>query len=148
MIPNKPFKKLEGKIEKIRIPDEDVLNWIGALTKEGFSEEEIDNILINLNDTYKKVKQPEKFLLEEILIETKNYIAKKWDVYPTQIFEDFLRRRISDLIDLIINQSKIHKEELSKSQIFDDVKQKVLNLFKKEVDDNMPIVLKELELHF
>lgn len=148
MTPNKPFKKLEGKIEKIRIPDEDVLNWIGALTKEGFSEEEIDNILINLNDTYKKVKQPEKFLLEEILIETKNYIATNWDVYPTQIFEDFLRRRISDLIDLIINQLKIHKEELSKSQIFDDVKQKVLNLFKKEVDHNMPILLKELELHF
>lgn len=54
--------KKEGKfekIEKVRIPDEDMPEWIKTLREGGFSDEEMDLILENLNPTYRKMKDPD-----------------------------------------------------------------------------------------
>ncbi len=53
---NKNLKELGGKIEKIKIPDKDIINWYKTLHKENFSLEEIDFILKSANKTYKKQK--------------------------------------------------------------------------------------------
>lgn len=53
---NKNLKELRGKIEKIRIPDEDIINWHKTLHKENFSPKEIDLILKSANKTYREQK--------------------------------------------------------------------------------------------
>lgn len=146
MTPTRPFKRRSWeRIERIRIPDEDVPDWIKTLIQEGFSLQEVDNILINLNDNYGRIKEPRKFLVDEVLMEIKNYIARKWRAYPTKIFENFLRERISNLIDLVINTLEIKKEELGKPHVFQKTKEILLEVFKKEVNQNMPNVLNVLK---
>ncbi len=53
------------KIEKISIPDDDVINWMKTLRKEGFSKEEIDTIMSHANVTYRKKLRP-NFVEEEL----------------------------------------------------------------------------------
>jgi len=52
------FKLQPGeKIEKITVPDEEVVDWIRTLQEGGMSSEEIDLIMSNLNQTYAGKKQ-------------------------------------------------------------------------------------------
>ena len=51
------MKKFESqpkteKIEKIRIPDEDIGEWTRVLRGEGFSNKDIDSMLSHLNKEY------------------------------------------------------------------------------------------------
>ena len=52
-------------IEKITIPDDDMVGWIKVLHEGGFSDEEIDSILSHLNSTYAGLKK-EEFINEEL----------------------------------------------------------------------------------
>ncbi len=47
------------KIEKVRIPSEDMVNWINTLKESGFSETELDNMMSGLNFEYGRLKSPE-----------------------------------------------------------------------------------------
>ncbi len=44
------------RIEKFRVPDEDVPNWMQTLHESGFSTEEIDAMMRHLNDEYASQK--------------------------------------------------------------------------------------------
>jgi hypothetical protein len=44
------------RMERIRIPDDDVNGWMKTLHEGGFSSEEIDSILENLNEEYFETK--------------------------------------------------------------------------------------------
>ncbi|MDZ7611675.1 MAG: hypothetical protein U5L10_02835 [Candidatus Moranbacteria bacterium] len=47
---------MKEKIEKMRIPDEDAGNWINTLRESGFSQDEIDEAMVMLNDEYANLK--------------------------------------------------------------------------------------------
>ncbi|MEJ0021252.1 MAG: hypothetical protein WDN47_01580 [Candidatus Doudnabacteria bacterium] len=52
-----------GEIVGASVPDEDMHGWINSLMEGGFSQEEIDRILVHLNQTYAKqkgIKKPQK----------------------------------------------------------------------------------------
>jgi len=65
------------EIEKAKIPDEDMPEWIKSLRKGGLDDEEIDSVLKNLNLTYKKVKEPN--FIEKELVEIKKYYKNKYN---------------------------------------------------------------------
>ena len=48
-----------GKIEKMRIPDDDMVGWMEILRSENFSEKEVDDILSHLNLTYRDMAHPD-----------------------------------------------------------------------------------------
>ena len=48
-----------GKIEKIRIPDDDMVGWMEFFRAENFSEKEIDRIFSKLNRTYRDKAHPD-----------------------------------------------------------------------------------------
>jgi hypothetical protein len=43
-----------GKVERIKIPDEDVPGWMKALREGGLTDKEIDGLLGRTNKTYRK----------------------------------------------------------------------------------------------
>ena len=61
----KEFFKSAEKIEKVRVADEDGLDWINLLKSEGFSNQEIDSIMSGLNKTYRQKLRP-NFVAEEL----------------------------------------------------------------------------------
>lgn len=82
------FEKPADKIEKIRIPDEEVQEWMKTLREGGFTDEEMDFMLMRLNKTYAQVKGKEDF--ERTLEELKKYVSTEYGkiLTPEQI-EDF-----------------------------------------------------------
>jgi len=63
------------KIERTRIPDEDMPNWIGALREGGLSDKEIDSVLARLNKTYREKKGID--IVGEEVEKIREYIFKK-----------------------------------------------------------------------
>jgi len=54
-----PLKSI-GKIERATVSDEEATSWVRTLVEAGFSNEEIDKMMSNLNETYKnKIKEAE-----------------------------------------------------------------------------------------
>ena len=53
--------RAERKIEKIKISDEDISDWMQTLREGGFSDEEIDLMLEGLNQKYAEQKLPKAF---------------------------------------------------------------------------------------
>lgn len=78
------------KIEKVRIPDEDMPGWIKTLREGGFTDEEMDLILTNLNPTYRKTKNPD--FVEKGLEKLKEDLSQKIDRELTQEEIDCLRK--------------------------------------------------------
>lgn len=65
------------EVEKIKILDEDIPGWIKSLHEGGFSSEEIDEVLGNLNLTYKKAKDPD--VIERELLAIKDYYRNNYN---------------------------------------------------------------------
>lgn len=71
----------ENKIEreeiiKTGIPNEDMPGWIQSLREGGFTDEEMDIFLSNLNAEYRKIKNPN--FIDEKLDELIEYIKKRY----------------------------------------------------------------------
>ena len=86
-----------GKIEKVRIPDEDMPGWIETLRKGGFSDEEMDLILENLNPTYKKMKNPD--FVEKELESLKDCLFKRLGRSLTKEEIDHLKKGIESRLE-------------------------------------------------
>ena len=63
-------------IAKVRIPNEDMPGWIQSLREGGFTDQEIDMILSNLNVDYRKAKNPN--FVEEELGKLMKYFREKY----------------------------------------------------------------------
>jgi DNA-binding transcriptional MerR regulator len=103
----KRLHKFEGKVEKIKIPDNDVLNWIKTLHEEGFSFEEIDLILKNLNETYKSKKEHSEFSIDKILNELEIYIYKNFKAVIKPKAKEIFKK----IIEYFLKENKKSKEE-------------------------------------
>ena len=86
-----------GKIEKVRIPDEDMPSWIETLRKGGFNDEEMDLILENLNPTYRKMKNPD--FVEKELERLKVHLFKGLGRSLTKEEIDYLRKGIESRLE-------------------------------------------------
>lgn len=52
------------QVTKFRVPDDDMMNWIEVLKENGFSEEELSEMMIYLNKTFRDQKD-KKFIDKE-----------------------------------------------------------------------------------
>lgn len=77
---------------KASIPDSDMSGWINTLRNGGFTEEEMNAILLFLNETYRKIKGPE--IVEKKLKEIEKYIFEKCGRRLTSEQADNLRKGI------------------------------------------------------
>jgi hypothetical protein len=119
------FNRFQGKIEKIRIPDKEVENWIKTLYEEGFSTEEIDSILIHTNETYKKIKlSNEQKIIEKSLIHIQKYMIDKYNIYAFLTPEEKSQFEKACL-ELIQNIKKGYKEDFNED-INKDLLEKIL----------------------
>ena len=94
-MPKESFKFKD--IGRVRIPNEDMPNWIQTLREGGFTDEEIDIILSNLNVEYRKTKNPN--FVEEELNRLKEYLRKehKRILSPEEI--EYLRKSIENRLE-------------------------------------------------
>lgn len=84
-------------MEKIRIPDQDIPHWIKALHSGGFSSEEIDSVLENLNLTYRKAKEPE--LIERKIEAIKKYYKDRYNRILSSEEIDYFRQGIEEELE-------------------------------------------------
>ncbi|MGC8775937.1 MAG: hypothetical protein ACP5QN_01320 [Minisyncoccia bacterium] len=121
------IKNFKGKIEKISIPDKAISDWMKTLYEEGFSTEEIDSILMNANETYKKIKlSKEEKIIKETLIHIQNYIINKYNIFiflNPEEQKEFEKK----CLDLIFQIKKGYKEDF-KEEIDKDLLKKILIL--------------------
>lgn len=86
------------KMKKIRVADEDVLDWIRSLKEGGLSNEEIDAVMSKLNSLYRKKRQPD-FIVDELDKFQEEYREKHGQEMPPEMVEYFkkgLKMRLED----------------------------------------------------
>ncbi|MCX7589355.1 MAG: hypothetical protein N2Z85_00225 [Patescibacteria group bacterium] len=130
------FKKgiSRSEIIKIRIPDEAVQDWIETLMTEGFSSEEIDQILSNLNDKYREVKlSKEKKIINEALNHIYNYILKKYNIFFI-INEEERKNFEKGCFDIINNIKKGYKEDFNEEISLDLLKKILFLILEQNID--------------
>ena len=64
------------EIIKMRVPNENVSEWMETLRKGGFTDEEINMIMSSLNKEYMKASNPH--FVENELEKLKNYFSKEY----------------------------------------------------------------------
>lgn len=83
------------KIVRIRIPDENLNEWIEDFKGRDFTEEEMDRILAHLNNNYARSRKAQ--IVERELQEEKKYIFRKSlaILTPTEIarLKEFVEKR-------------------------------------------------------
>ncbi len=87
------------KFEKIvGIPDGDMPGWIQVLRESNLTNQEIDNFLARLNETYAKETgiNPIEKVIEEHLAEIEKYILDKHDRVLTPEQREYFRKSIED----------------------------------------------------
>jgi hypothetical protein len=68
------MEKFES-VQKMKIPDDDMVGWINVLRDGGFSQEEIDSMLAHLNKTYREMTGNK--IVEKELEDLREYLKKK-----------------------------------------------------------------------
>lgn len=83
-------------IERIKIPDDDMPGWINTLREGGFSDNEIDTILTNLNKTYANIKNNQ--YIEKELSKMNEEIEKRRGYSLTDEEKESLKKGIASRI--------------------------------------------------
>lgn len=81
----------------MRVPDEDMPEWIKTLREGGFNDEEMDLVFTRLNRAYREAKYPDakkEEYIEKELEELKKYFLQKYSrvLTPTEI--EYLKKGI------------------------------------------------------
>lgn len=78
------MEKFES-VQKMSIPDDDMVGWIETLHGGGFDEGEIEDILSHLNKTYREMTGNK--IVEKELDDLKEYLKKEHgkDLTPEQL---------------------------------------------------------------
>lgn len=127
-------KPKDGKILKIRIPDEAVQDWIKTLIEENFSQQEIDSILSNLNEEYRKTKfSKEQRIINQVFADIQNYVNQKYRVViflTKEEREDFEKKCLNLIQKIKERYKKDFNEEIDENSI-----QKILiTILKQNID--------------
>ena len=88
-----PGKKSNERIEKISIPDDDMVGWIETLRSGNYSEKEIDGILSKLNRPYRDKAHPD--WIEKVLADVESLLESDYGKVLTEeqkeSFRDFAK---------------------------------------------------------
>lgn len=87
----------EMDFTNVRISDEDVLGWIRTLRDGGFSDDEIDWILGNLNKNYRLFKDPD--FIEKELKKIGEKVFKRHGKFLTNTEKNYLRKVIKSRLE-------------------------------------------------
>lgn len=85
--------EMPSNINRIQIPDDDMVNWIKALHEGGFSTEETDSMMTRLNEKYFDAKGGE--IIEKELKEIKKRWKEKYKRGMTRDQEEYFRKGIA-----------------------------------------------------
>ena len=123
----KNINNLEGKIEKVRIPDEDIKGWFEVLSEGGdMSTEEINSILSHLNETYRNQmaltnKEARNAMIKDFIQQAEIYLFQKYKMFiipeHKSDFKNFIENIINEDLKMNFDKEKITKkiqEEIDK----------------------------------
>lgn len=85
-----PGKKSNERIEKISIPDDDMVGWIETLRSGNYSEKEIDGILSKLNRTYRDKAHPD--WIEKVLADVESLLESDYGKVLTEEQKESFRK--------------------------------------------------------
>ena len=88
------------RIERIRVPDDDVPGWLKTLQDGGFTEEEIQGIMSHLNKAYAESSEQTLAMIEAEVREIVDYIRTKYGriLDPDQV--EHLRRGVRERLGI------------------------------------------------
>lgn len=81
-------------IERVKIPDDDIPGWVQVLREGGFSNEEIDGMLSQLNIEYAKGAMAD--VVEEELKRVEQYLRDTHGRILTRKQREYLRENIAN----------------------------------------------------
>ena len=116
----KNINNLEGKIEKVRIPDEDIKGWFEVLSEGGdMSTEEINSILSHLNETYRNQmaltnKEARNAMIKDFIQQAEIYLLQKYKMFiipeHKSDFKNFIENIINEDLKMNFDKEKITKK--------------------------------------
>jgi len=95
-------------IEGLQIPDSDLPGWLEELRNSKLTDEEIDEILMHLNQTYLREKMV-KPAAQEILKEIEEHLAEKGQILDEDQ-RSYWRRGLEERLETEFRQSRGGKE--------------------------------------
>jgi hypothetical protein len=75
----KPEDLIKKKIASI--PDDDMGGWIQSLRAGGFTDKEMDEVLGNLNQTYRKMKGMHGRLIDQETVRIEKIFLEKYGIF-------------------------------------------------------------------
>ncbi|MCR4323295.1 MAG: hypothetical protein NUV61_04390 [Candidatus Azambacteria bacterium] len=84
-------------VRKIRIPDEEAPAWMQTLREGGFTDDEIDMIMVHCNATYFELKKPK--LVEEEVEKIKESFLKGYGKALSEGEIEYIRKAIEQQLD-------------------------------------------------
>jgi len=116
----KNINNLEGKIEKVRIPDEDIKGWFEILSEGGdISTEEINSILSHLNETYGNQmvltnKEARNAMIKDFIQQAEIYLFQKYALFVNHRyrtdFENFIASVVNENLETNFDKKEIMKK--------------------------------------
>ena len=93
-------KDLGGRIERMRIPDDDMQGWVRLFREGGYTVAEADRILNHLSPTYAKDSGASKREMEEILEEIRANVLEGTGIPITAEDESYFRKVLRERFGL------------------------------------------------
>jgi DNA-binding transcriptional MerR regulator len=84
-----------GRVERVKIPDRDILNWIKVLKESGISEDEIEKMMVRLNRTFAEAKGIDG-LVEKELERIEDYLLREHGRKLSKAQKEYLRESIRE----------------------------------------------------
>ena len=123
----KNINNLEGKIEKVRIPDEDIKGWFEVLSEGGdMSTEEINFILSHLNETYRNQmaltnKEARNAMIKDFIQQAEIYLLQKYTAFVNHKY----RTDFENFIASVVNENLNLKKNFDEKEIMEKIQKEI-----------------------
>lgn len=89
------MEKIE-QIVRVTVPDNDMQGWLKVLREGGFGEEETDQIMVRLNETYRNIQGP--VVVEREVEKIKEMLAREHKYHLNDEQENILRKNVERML--------------------------------------------------
>jgi hypothetical protein len=123
----KNINNLEGKIEKVRIPDENIKEWFEVLSEGGdMSTEEINSILSHLNETYRNQmaltnKEVRNAMIKDFIQQAEIYLLQKYTAFVNHKY----RTDFENFIASVVNENLNLKKNFDEKEIMEKIQEEI-----------------------
>ena len=121
----KNINNLEGKIEKVRIPDENIKEWFEVLSEGGdMSTEEINSILSHLKETYRNQmaltsKEARNAMIKDFIQQAEIYLLQKYTAFVNHKY----RTDFENFIASVVNENLNLKKNFDEKEIMEKIQE-------------------------